>query len=65
MGNLCSSCFGERSDSSQILTPDIQDRRQQMAEAAERRIQEQERKVTKFAIFYESECQQMKYPNTL
>jgi hypothetical protein len=47
MGNLCSSCFGGSSESTQILTPNIEDRRREMAEAAERRIQEQERKVKK------------------
>lgn len=47
MGNLCSSCFGGSSESTHILTPNPEDRRREMAEAAERRIQEQERKVNK------------------
>jgi hypothetical protein len=51
MGNLCSSCFGGSSESTQILTPNIEDRRREMAEAAERRIQEQERKVKKYKFF--------------
>lgn len=52
MGNLCSSCFGGSSgESTQILTPNVEERRREMAEAAERRIQEQERKVKNIENF--------------
>ncbi|KAG5667102.1 hypothetical protein PVAND_015101 [Polypedilum vanderplanki] len=41
MGNLCGSCFKGTADASDLLTPDAETRRRQMAEAAERRQQEQ------------------------
>ncbi|BET01200.1 Hypothetical protein NTJ_14016 [Nesidiocoris tenuis] len=39
MGSLCSSCFGSKEES-EYLNPDPEERRRQMAEAAERRAQE-------------------------
>ncbi|XP_076641395.1 small VCP interacting protein [Halictus rubicundus] len=41
MGNLCASCY-KQSASCENLTPDLETRRRQQKEAAERRIAEQQ-----------------------
>ncbi|CRL00036.1 CLUMA_CG013324, isoform A [Clunio marinus] len=46
MGNLCGPCF-KGSGEAELITPDLQTKRQQMAEAAQRRLQEQENRGIK------------------
>ncbi|XP_070508376.1 small VCP/p97-interacting protein [Chironomus tepperi] len=47
MGNLCGPCFRGSADTSDLITPDADTRRRQMAEAAERRQQEQQHRGIK------------------